>query len=212
MATTLRLLVAASCIAAAQASILQLQYRYAVVDGTRLRIGAEDLPLQLNGWQGEPTELDPALIEKIGAGSTASRLYRNEDGREGSVHLAVYPTSGPSVPHHPHVCYPGSGWTILSEEWQLENDQRRYQLMQAARDDATVLVAYWYQIGDDVVSNHGEARKKLQQLRQQGVAFPPTVKVLIQVPIGFSKDEAAQTVRELAAPIYDWIAKNSLTN
>lgn len=210
--TAVNLLVAAGCISAAQVSILQLQYRFANGGTAGLNLDVENLPIQLGGWTGESTELDSALVEKIGASNTVSRLYRNEYGHIASIHLAVYSTLVPSTPHHPQECYLGAGWTLLHDDWKTENGQRCYRLSQAVRDDATALVAYWYQIGTDVASNRDEAREILWNLRRQRRAFPPTVKVLVQVPIELSEDEAAETVKDLAAPIYDWIVTNSRTD
>ena len=54
-----------------------------------------------------------------------------------------------------------------------------------------------------------EIRQVVQRHRWQGKGLPSMVKVLLQVPIEFSEDDAKSAAQELGARIYDWIKTNS---
>jgi hypothetical protein len=111
---------------------------------------------------------------------------------------------GAAMPHIPHNCYRVHGWTIVNDDWRTDGD-RRYRLMIVEIGGARAAVAYWYQLGSDVVSDRDELRTIFQKLRRQGQAWPGIVKVMIHIPIDFSEADAKAAAEELGAGIYEWI-------
>jgi hypothetical protein len=172
-------------------------------------IDVERLPLELGEWSGTEAEMDDRIIRKIGAASTVSRSYRHASGREAWVHLAAFPNIQPDTPHHPQECYSGAEWTLLDDQWVGHPPNDGYRLMSAVQEGSQIYVVYWFQLGSQVAGTHPEIRRILQQLRRQGEPFPSTVKVLIQVSVELAEAEAKATASDLAAMVYDWVAKNS---
>lgn len=203
-----RLLIAAVCIAAAQAAIWRLNHLTALAAAQAETFEVAALPLQLKEWSGEDVELDPRLLEATGALKIVNRSYVNAAGRRAAVHVAMFKAAG-ATPHSPEICYTNGGWSTLKKDWQRDSHDRRYCLMIVEQSGARVAVAFWYQLGPHVVSSPDEGRKVLQRLRWQGQRFPPLVKVMMHIPIEFSDDDAKTAAEELGAGIFDWIKSSS---
>jgi len=167
------------------------------------------LPVQLGMWSGADVDFDPALVGQAGALRMLSRSYENEIGRRAAVHLATYPTAEVHVPHLPAVCYAGNGWTVLKDERERDDNNRQYNFMVVEQGGARAALVYWFQMGTGIASSRDEIRKHLQTLRLQGKAWPPLVKVMIQMPITISEDDSKSTALSLGASIYEWIKNNS---
>jgi EpsI family protein len=203
-----RLLIAAVCVAAPQAAIWQVQDRTRLEAAQNAKFDVTDLPLQLGRWSGTPIKLDQRLFEKIGASSMSDRSYTNDVGQHAAVQLASFAMAD-APPHHPQICYPEWGWAIRQDDWQRDGHGRLYRWMVVEQGSARSVLAYWYQLGEDVAGSRDELRRILQKLRSQGRARPPLVKVLIQIPIDYSETDSQATAEELGADIYDWIKSHS---
>ena len=138
---------------------------------------------------------------------------QDELGRHVALHVASFPTADIRF-----KCRTHSGRYAIRRSWledrrecQEEIDSRghRYRLLRVDRDGQQMLVAFWYQLGADVVTRHEDLRKIMQKLRHEGKAWPPIVKVLMQVPLEFDADAARESCENLSAPIYEWILTNS---
>jgi EpsI family protein len=204
-----RLLIAAVAVAATQAVVWQLNHRTGLAAARAAEFNVAQLPLQLDEWSGAETELDPKVFQKVGALEMVNRSYENDKGRRAAVHVAAYPTAAALLPHPPELCYNTAGWTIQKDEWNTDGPQRRYRLMVVENGGARTAVAYWYQLGAEVVSNRDELRQVLQKLRLQGAGWPPLVKVMVQVQIEFSEADSQAVAEDLGAKIYDWVLNNS---
>jgi EpsI family protein len=204
-----RMLIAATCIAATGATVWHTQRRHALNAAQAEKFDVAALPLQLDQWTGTSREVDDKLFRHAGALTMIQRSYEDDRGNQASVHLATYPMVEGTPAHHPQVCYPSAGWTIVNDDWQTDDHNRRYRQMRVERDGAAASITYWYQVGDDVGSSRDEIRRIVQQLQWQGKPWPPRVKVMIHVPITSSDADAKAAVEELGAKIYDWIKTQS---
>jgi EpsI family protein len=199
-----RLLIAAALVALPQAAIWRLEERARVDAAEAAKLDVRDLPMSLGRWTGTPAKLDPHIFAKIGAASEVDRLYKNGVGTQVAVHVASFSDAN-ARPHHPQECYPDAGFAILEDNWRDDGQGRRYRWLIAEQSRSLHGVCYWFQLGPEVVSTRDELRHVLQRLRREGRPWPGVVKVMIQVPIAFSADNARRTAEELAAPVYDWI-------
>jgi EpsI family protein len=207
---TVRLVIVALCVAAPQAAIWQLNRSTSLAADQAAKFDVAGLPMQLGEWSGTVIESDPRLVETIGAISLLDRSYTNAAGHRAYVHLASHATADlTALPHSPNNCYRVHGWTIADDNWQTGRNDRRYRWMTAELSEARVGVAYWYQVGSEVVSDRDEMRKVYQKLRRQGQGWPPVVKVMIHIPFEFAEVDSQSATEELGAGIYEWIRANT---
>jgi hypothetical protein len=204
-----RLLIAAVCVAVTQVAVWQVKYHTGLQAAQGAKFDVTALPRQLGEWSGEPADLDPRVFRQVGGYSMLNQMYGNELGRQVSVHVANFSTADLLIPHPPDLCYAKAGWTIVSDVWHADSRDRRYRLMFVQRDGARVCVAYWYQMGAAAASNREELRKILLKLRAAGKPWPPLIKVLIQIPVDLSADDARLATEDLGFRIYEWIRTKS---
>src|SRR5579871_888175 len=203
------LLIAAVCIAATQVGLTHFQHETEVHVARGAKCDVTELPIQLGAWTGTNTEIDPRMSAHIGGLSVVERSYSNHRNEQALVHLASFSVVTPDPPHAPEECYPGAGWKILQNEWWHYGKNRSFRWMLVERDGAKAGVAYWYQSGEQVTSNRRELRALMQKLRWQGEAFPPLVKVMVQVPVESSVVAARTVAEELGTDIFEWVRDHS---
>ncbi len=204
-----RLLIAALCVAATQVVVRQVKQGIGLNAAEAAKFNTAALPLQLDQWSGKDTEVDPRLFQQLGAVNMVNRVYENDTGGRGVVHLASFSTAELSLPHPPELCCKNAGWTVLKNVWKTANDGRRYRLLIIERDGAQAVVAYWYQFGRDVASNRDELRTAMQKFQLARKPWPQLVKVLMQVPIEASDADSQAVAEELGTEIFKWVASKS---
>src|SRR5262245_32981176 len=205
--TTGKLLVAALCVAATQAAVWKVQRSTRLLADQAAKFDVGALPLELgdrNQWSGTTTELDPRLFKQVGAITMTNRSYHNDAGRPAAVHLATFSTADMLVPHPPQLCLTESGWNILQDDWQSDGD-RRYRLLIVEQEGARAVVVYWYQLGSDVAGDREDLRKIMQKFRREKTAWPPMVKVLIQIPVVYADADSIADCKDLGAAIFNWV-------
>ncbi len=204
-----RLLIAALCVVATQAAVWQLNRRTGMAAVAATKIDVRELPMQIGHWTGAPVDLDPKLFDAIGALTAVNRSYIDNMGRHASVHLTSHVAENmAALLHLPTECYPAHGWVILKNDWQSAGD-RRFRMMIVEQSGVRAAVVYWYQLGEDIVSDRDELRPIMQKLRRQGRSWPPVVKVMIQVTGDFSDEENKSPVEGLDSEIYKWVLTKS---
>lgn len=171
-------------------------------------VNAAELPMQLDEWNGEEIDLDKRTFVSIGADSATNRLYHNDKGDWVSVHVAVWSEQSSWTPHHPEVCYPGSGWEINGTDTvSLESGNTiDARLMMCHRRGEDAVTLFWYQMGDLVYVDRDGGREAHVQLRNRGIR-PPLIKILLQVS-GTESDVASIPLSDIGKKIGDW-AKNA---
>lgn len=73
-------------------------------------------PLSIDGWEGTPAALEPAVEVTLGADDYVSAFYRRPGESEGvDLFLSYYAsqTEGSAI-HSPEVCLPGAGWEVAA--------------------------------------------------------------------------------------------------
>lgn len=168
-----------------------------------------ELPMQLDGWTGEPMEMDARLFRATHAEEVVSRLYRNKADKHVTVHGAVFGTAPRNLPHPPTICYPASGWTTIKSDGELvlneaDGEPITVRTLTFDMEGSRILVAFWYQFGDHVIVNNPGLRSARVALRDSGVeAWPALVKVMLQTPI--RKPERAEArMKEFASLVHTW--------
>jgi hypothetical protein len=209
MLITTRCLIAATLIGASQLVIWQVQRHDLQGASQAEAFDVSGLPSRLGHWASEEAAMEHDLAQDSGALSTIERTFVNPAGYRLAVVVATFPAAEAILPHPPDLCYTGKGWNVTKDEWQATEDGRRYKLLAGDKGTQKVLVSYWYQLHDKVVSNRDELRSTLQSLRWKGQSWPPMVKVLIHAPVGFSESDALADSEELGGAIYHWILQQS---
>jgi hypothetical protein len=201
-----RYTIAAVCVIATYLPSWWLERR-AKIDATgAAQFDAARLPLQIGNWLGTDTDVDERLVRHVGSvGGFVNRSYDNGALRRVMVHMAAFPTAHVSMPHPPPLCYRNAGWTIESDVWVRDGGSQPYRLMIVEREGERVAVAYWYQLSRFVVADRAELRDALQTLRSIGEPWPPLVKVLMQVAVVTSEQDARESIEQLGPAIFDWV-------
>jgi EpsI family protein len=117
----------------------------------------DQIPANIQGWEGSqgPNPTDREL-ELLAATSYLSRTYRKQ-GRALDLWIAYYALqrAGESM-HTPKNCLPAAGWEISnydSARIPLDGRMEKINKFTVQNGENKVLVLYWYQTGDRVISN-----------------------------------------------------------
>lgn len=147
-------------------------------------IPLERLPMQLGEWQAEDVELDDETVRVLKADSQINRIYRGTGGRQVAVHIAAWRVGNGSIaPHHPEICYPNAGWTLIDRRRSDVGSQANGALMEFIRfqrDGAGVVTAHWFESGEFRYTGSDGLAAQLYRLWGQKDR-PATYKVLLQV-------------------------------
>lgn len=206
---TRRLSIAAACIIATQLGVMRLQYETELEADRGVKCDVTTLPDRLGEWSGSALEVKARIVEQVGGLSSIDRVYVNPEGRRVFVHMASFRSTDTALPHSPELCYTGTGWKILQNDWWRYGDDRRFRWMTVEREGMQAGLAYWYQLGEPVASDREELRQILQKLRWRSGAWPPLLKVLLHVPLETTEDEAKKIAEDLSGRIYAWVLGNS---
>lgn len=117
-----------------------------------------ELPLSLNGWQGEERPFQDRIVQALAVDDYVNRLYKDEAGRPVALYVGFYGSqrTGDTI-HSPKNCLPGAGWQpvraarlrvaldggapVEINEYLIEKGLERQ------------LVLYWYQARGRVVAS-----------------------------------------------------------
>ncbi len=139
---------------------------------------------KIDTWTGEDTNVADDTVRVLNAQSFISRLYREPTGREISLHVANWTNTETisSAPHHPEICYPAAGWTILERrtaQFPTSAGDFPIELILFQKGQQRVVVGVWFQVGDiRFVSADGFQRQRYRFWGTKG--WPNTTKFLIQ--------------------------------
>ena len=82
----------------------------------RSKQAIEALPLKVGDWEGERHPLEAAARDLLKPNAEASLLYRNKKTNAEACYAVVQVQDGRHmIGHSPPICYPSSGWTIVSQ-------------------------------------------------------------------------------------------------
>lgn len=179
-----------------------------------LKKDLNDLPLQLEDYSGKDVPLDEGVRKILNADATLSRIYERPDGNWVSVHVSAWirPESVSSVaPHNPKICYTNSGWKILEERRVVaDTSVQRLPLdvLLLQRDGERCVVAFWYRMGTSLFDNATDARRVHCQLWGQPT-WPPTIKVMLQIPTDETGDidESLVRIKRFAGYLFEFTSQ-----
>ena len=176
-----------------------------------VRPPAEDinkLPMRLGKWQGEEVKLDKELFDRVGADVVVDRIYHDETDRPISAHLAVFSDPDTGVLHAPVNCYRSAGWRMLREERvEVPNTGPPNLLVDLTtweKGDETIVVVYWYRLGNFTVFERLDLGKARWAMGGQKT-WPSMIKVLLQTQAP-DRYAARAVVLDMAKQIHDWIS------
>lgn len=160
-----------------------------------------EIPLVLNEWSGEDVEIKDESVQVLNAHNHINRSYFRSDGRRVSLHIAIWINDGQisPAPHHPTVCYPAAGWSIINRSdttMPLDGVEFPLELINFQKDGKGVVTGHWYELGNASFTNSEgffQQRFKLMGSRN----WPYSVKFLLQTDAG-SIDQAAPILIEFA--------------
>ena len=165
-----------------------------------------ELPYQLGGWHGQDATIDKNIAIATGADIIVDRMYRDELGRTVSMHTAVFKNPADGVYHAPENCYRGAGWQkekSIKTEIQLFDDIKiPVTAIVWSREGETVVVFYWYQLGEYVLFDRWQLGQLRWSLRGQA-KWPALIKVMLQSSAS-SPDDAMSLLLGFAELVAKW--------
>jgi len=123
-----------------------------------LRQPLGQLPMAMDGWQGQDTPLEPRIVSALGVSDYVKRAYLSSGGQHVDLYVGYYQSqrTGETI-HSPKNCLPGAGWepvraghltiplaampVIVVNEYLVEKGPTQY------------LVLYWYQAHGRVIAS-----------------------------------------------------------
>jgi EpsI family protein len=171
------------------------------------------LPRQLGNWQGENTEMDPKIADQTGANldTIVNRLYRDNQGHAISMHTAMFSNPKDGVIHSPLNCYRSQGWEKLSETRStIPIDDKSPELTIPVsvtlwhQKGEKRLVVYWYQLGKHVLFGRWDLGIKVRWSLAGKPTWPALIKVMLEIPVTTSPEDAETTLLGFAEQIAKW--------
>jgi hypothetical protein len=171
----------------------------------------ERMPLRLGAWEGTDTPLDPNIRAAVAADIVVDRLYRCSDGQalEIPLHLAVFSDLKLNKHYDPMVLYKSCGWELVDQAYEhiyLDSGKNsRVSLSTWKRGKESLVLLFWYQVGDHVVFKESE----LDEVRSNLDAKQPPprlVKVQLQIAVNdrVSAAQGKAALKRLATKIREW--------
>jgi len=123
-----------------------------------LRQTFDQLPMSMDGWQGQSDPLDERIVTALGVSDYVNRAYMDAEKQRVDLYVGYYQSqrTGETI-HSPKNCLPGSGWepvragrltipmaaapAIVVNEYLVEKGAAQY------------LVLYWYQAHGRVIAS-----------------------------------------------------------
>jgi EpsI family protein len=168
-----------------------------------------ECPKTIGPWKGEEHPMDERTFRVTQCSEVLSRSYTDLAAKEVTLHMGTYSNFWNDVPHAPVVCYVGSGWVkeATSPETIKVPDAPPLNIMFVTfeMEGRTILVGYWYQLGDLTFSDDSGLRAAQKQLRDCK-EWPAIVKVLLQTDAG-NRDQAKKRLTEFASRVYEWSSR-----
>ncbi|MFW5693138.1 MAG: exosortase C-terminal domain/associated protein EpsI [Thermoguttaceae bacterium] len=172
----------------------------------------EELPVDLQGWTGEVSELDERLFQRIGADVVADRVFKNREGAAVSAHTALFKDFDEAVVVHlPSRCYRAAGW----EQRDLETRSLPVEglpdidveVSTWQREGRRVKVLFWYQLGEHTVLNRFDLGKAQIALAGRDT-WPAMVKVMLETSAD-QRQAADLRLLDVAGQIRQWLHEQS---
>ncbi len=161
------------------------------------------LPVDLEGWRGEETELDPLVFLRTGSAAAVDRVYRNQAGYEVHAHVAVWTDETRVLPHTPDHCVESAGQEIAEQRAvEVVPGEPPACLLIVELEGRRSAILFWYRLGEHVMYDHDGFRQARWTFRGKKT-WPPMVKVMLSTAAP-DVDKAEERLLRVARPIYRW--------
>ncbi len=169
-----------------------------------LRRDLNEIPVDMENWQGVDRKIDEEIEKTVGARHAISRTYTEaKSGRMIGVHIADWDSlKTPTLPHPPGICYPTSGAEIVHREPIVVEGPEPItaELLVVKKNGAQSLVLYWYAWDKVVCTTRGQAC--LARLKMIGSReWPPVVKVMLDTSTFPNESDARDALQGFASQI-----------
>jgi EpsI family protein len=179
----------------------------------QLSLDIRELPMKLGEWQGEDQELDKATFDRTGADVAVRRAYHDAEDHSMSMLLASYSDPDAGLYHSPTNCYRSSGWRLV-EDSKVNvtipgaGPQQIYLGTWEKRGE-TILVAYWYRLGNYTLFQRWDMFWVRMAMRGQAT-WPPLVKVLLQTPyVGRDSYHCQARIKDMVVQVQQWLNQSN---
>lgn len=172
------------------------------------RLARIPLEVQDPAFVGTRDTLEPRIVELSGAQHYAAVDYRGEAGAYVRLHVGVN-THSDGWLHEPTVCLPSQGWidsgTELVPMWPrlrgVEPGTRIWR-MTLAKGGERLLVYYWFQWGEHIVTTRFERAWRRFRGLLAGERDRPLQIVILYTPIQTGDEGAEERVESLVRALW----------
>jgi EpsI family protein len=169
----------------------------------RIPLEAGDPP-----FVGTRETLEPRIADLSGADHYAAIDYRRSDREAVRLHVGVSVESDGWL-HEPTSCLPGQGWvaseTALVPLWEGlagSDPAARMWRMHLRKPDQRLLVYYWFQWGDRIVTSRSDRAWRRFRGLLAGERDRPVQIVIFYTPIEQSEERSAARIESLARAVW----------
>ena len=173
-----------------------------------LRLAAIPLETENPTFRGTRDYVEPDTVELSGADHYVAIDYEAEKG--GAVRLYIGAAARTDAWFHvPTVCLPAHGWTtsqaVKVSMWDdlpgVESDAQIWRMM-LHRTGEEMLVYYWFQYGDSIVTSRTERRRVRFRDLLAGKRDRPIQIVILYAPVGRSLERSEERVESLVRTLW----------
>jgi EpsI family protein len=171
------------------------------------------LPMQIGDWTGLEAPIDEAIVRATDTDAHVSRRYVRNNAESVYLWIAAGVKARDLMPHHPEVCYTGSGWTVVGHdvvEVPLDDDVTLscsgYLFSRGSFNLEKVLVLYYYIV--DGQYSHDVSLLRSKAWRGSGtVDYVAQVQVVTSIGAMMTVEEAKKTASEFIGASASLIAQ-----
>ena len=188
----------------------QSAHAMTAADTAKIAARLARIPLRVGEppFLGTPDTLDPRIVELSGANQYAAIDYRSESGGSVRLHVGVNVETEGWL-HEPTVCMPSQGWTstetALVPIWGglagAEPGGRIWR-MKLEKSGAKLLVYYWFQWGDHLVTSFADRAKQRFHGLLAGDSDRPVEIVIFYTPLEQSEFASEARIESLARALW----------
>jgi len=202
-----RILLLAALIALSQLGAQVADSHLALLPAMAPENDLADLPWTLGGWNGSDVSLPKEVADQLGdAEAFVNRSYRNQLGESIEVNVAAFTRYDLTPPHFLLDCYHGSGWELQSTRMlpleRNDEDQVAVTVYNFQRRGEHAMVAYWLQIGEEIVFDRDGVRRVQLGARARHTRMPLLKKVMLHTQLD-TAERAELRLMSLARPLFD---------
>jgi hypothetical protein len=169
------------------------------------------MPCKFGLWEGQDMPISEELRASTGADVFINRVYWNSNNKIIQIltHLTVFSDWEKGMSRHPIERYKADGWKLLSQNHDSISTSKdkniQVCLSEWEKNYKTIVVVFWYQLGDRILFDRSDLEKVRAELGDQN---PPSPLVKVQLEITRLRPKGDdEEVKQLAGKIAKWIEK-----